>query len=625
MTTKLCWFVALSSGLMLAACGNDTPSAPEKTAAQAPAAAPASKAKPVRGAAAHHVVESEGPKEFEPVPAVPETRPMKEVLAEVHAVGRNQVFFFSEAPVHELKERLAAGGGRSELEVAYDRFMLGSHELRLGHTRDAISDLTLAHEALSKIPDPPADVPKPERFADYVEKIPGKEAAYELGLAYLRLGENENCVCDRGGDSCIFPIAGSGVHEHEEGSLGAIRMFTEVLDAYPENLTCRWLLNIAYMTLGKYPKEVPERWRIPPAVFASDEPFPRFHDIAPQLGLARVNLAGGACLDDFDGDGRLDIFISSMDTGTQMRFWRRAEDGSFEDRSEAVGLSGIYGSLNIDHADFDNDGDLDVVAPRGAWMRKAGRHPKSILRNDGQGNFTDVTYAAGLGKVYYPSQTVALADYDNDGDLDIFFGNEIEDPVKGAYPCELFRNNGDGTFTDVAAEAGVQNFRYTKGASWGDYDNDRWPDLYVSNFDGENRLYHNRGDGTFEDVAKQVGVTKPIRSFPCWFWDFDNDGNLDIFASTYWPHVSFTAASFLGQAEPGRAGRALQGRREGRLHRRRQGPEPALGRHADGLELRRSRQRRLARLLPRDRHAGLRRARAQPSCIATAAARASRT
>jgi hypothetical protein len=391
-------------------------------------------------------------------------------------------------------------------------------------------------------------MPKPERFSEYVEKIPGKEAAFELGLAYLRLGENENCVCARGGDSCIFPIAGSGIHTKEEGSLGAIQYFTEVLEAYPENVSSRWLLNIAYMTLGKYPAGVPERWRIPASTFASEEPFPRFHDVGPRIGLTGMNLAGGACADDFDGDGRLDLFVSSMDTAGQMRLLRRAEDGSFEDATPQSGLTGIFGALYIDHADMDNDGDLDVVAPRGAWMRAGGRHPKSLLLNDGHGNFTDVTYAAGLGKVYYPSQTVAIADYDNDGDLDLFFGNEIAS--KEPYPSELFRNNGDGTFTDIAEAAGVRNMAFAKGASWGDYDNDRWPDLYVSNYEGENHLYHNRGDGTFEDVAPKLGLTKPIRSFPCWFWDFDNDGNLDIYASTYWPHVSFTAASFLGKPSP---------------------------------------------------------------------------
>jgi hypothetical protein len=224
------------------------------------------------------------------------------------------------------------------------------------------------------------------------------------------------------------------------------------------------------------------------------------------------------------------------------------EDGTFADRSKEAGLTGIFGSLNLDHADFDNDGDLDVVALRGGWMREGGRHPKSLLRNDGNGRFTDVTFAAGLGQVYYPSQTVAVADYDNDGDLDLFFGNEVEE--KDPYPSELFRNNGDGTFTDVAEAAGVRNFRFAKGASWGDYDEDRWPDLYVSNFDGDNRLYRNRGDGTFEDVAPKLGLTKPYRSFPCWFWDFDNDGNLDLWVSSYWPHVMYTAATFLKTPSP---------------------------------------------------------------------------
>src|SRR5688572_15454321 len=300
---------AFTVGLVLGACGGEAPSgpapsgpAPKGAAAKAAGAAQAPKSQ--SGAAAHRVAEGQKV-DFEQVPAQPETRSMTEVLAEVHAVGRDKIFFFSDAPVLEIQARLAAGG-RSELEVAYDQFTLGSHQLRLGQTREAIDNLTLAHDALAVLP-PSENVPKPERFAEYVERIPGKEAAYELGLAYLRLGENDNCVCERGGDSCIFPIAGSGVHEHEEGSRGAIKYFTEVLEAYPENLTCRWLLNVAYMTLGEWPAEVPEPWRIMPATFApEDREFPRFHDIAPSLGLAQMNLAGGICADDFDGDGRLD-------------------------------------------------------------------------------------------------------------------------------------------------------------------------------------------------------------------------------------------------------------------------------------------------------------------------------
>ena len=146
--------------------------------------------------------------------------------------------------------------------------------------------------------------------------------------------------------------------------------------------------------------------------------------------------------------------------------------------------------LNLLQADYDNDGDLDIYVLRGAWLGQAGRHPDSLLRNDGKARFRDATFDAGLGEAHYPTQTAAWADYDNDGDLDLYVGNEV-------FPCRLFRNNGDGSFTDVAEFAGVTNDDVAKAVVWGDYDGDRYPDLYVSNFGGPNRLYHNNGDGTF--------------------------------------------------------------------------------------------------------------------------------
>ena len=161
--------------------------------------------------------------------------------------------------------------------------------------------------------------------------------------------------------------------------------------------------------------------------------------------------------------------------------------------------------------------------------------------------------------MHYPTQSAAWADYDNDGDLDLYVGNETSfqetrSPTDSAnsiqpstlfYPSQLFRNNGDGSFTDVAQSAGVTNDRWAKAVTWRDYDNDRFPDLYVSNFLGLNRLYHNNRDGTFTDVAPTVGVTEPKASFPAWFWDLDNDGNLDLFVSARTAGIAEIAASYL--------------------------------------------------------------------------------
>jgi hypothetical protein len=157
----------------------------------------------------------------------------------------------------------------------------------------------------------------------------------------------------------------------------------------------------------------------------------------------------------------------------------------------------------------------------------------------------------------YPTQAAAWADYDLDGDLDLYIGNEAGDSlgmaageVTDPFPSQLLRNNGNGTFTDVARTAGVLNGRFTKGAAWGDFDNDGDADLYLSNF-GANRLYRN-DRGTFADVAEEMGVTEPAgASFGTWFFDYNNDGWLDIFVNDYGAPFEDVSASNLGLATEG--------------------------------------------------------------------------
>jgi len=163
--------------------------------------------------------------------------------------------------------------------------------------------------------------------------------------------------------------------------------------------------------------------------------------------------------------------------------------------------------------------------------------------------FRDISEKAGLTgwhhKMGTPKKTfiletigsgVALLDYDNDGWLDIYLVNgstyEALDGKANPPRAALFHNNHDGTFTDVAAQAGVTNERWGFGVAVGDYDNDGWPDLYVSNF-GKNRLYHNNHDGTFTDVAERAGVTLGNWSTGASFGDYDGDGKLDLFVPGY--------------------------------------------------------------------------------------------
>ena len=457
---------------------------------------------------------------------------MVALLAEIAARTADEHPFLGDKALRALEAQLGSLPPGAGARVRWDlEKRIGVEKLRLGRNEEAVRHLENAYGHLAA-----------------VEKEIGSDEArstvFQLALANLRMGETQNCVSRHTAESCILPLQGSAVHVDQRGSRRAIELLQRILAISPDHITSRWLLNIAYMTIGGWPGQVPREHLVPPSAFATDVEFPRFTNVAAKLGLDRNNLSGGAVIDDLDGDRDLDILISSFHTAGQLVLYRNEGGGRFEDRTIEAGLQGLLGGLNMVQADYDNDGNVDVYVIRGAWLGAVGRHPDSLIRNNGNGTFTDVTFAAGLGRAHWPSQTACWGDYDNDGDLDLFVGNETGPTLRS--PCELFRNEGNGTFTEVAAEAGVENFRFTKGAVWGDYDNDRLPDLYVSNLGEENRLYRNEGNGKFTDVAPKLGVTHPVRSFPVWFWDFDNDGALDIFVSSYWPPVHHSAASYMG-------------------------------------------------------------------------------
>lgn len=394
------------------------------------------------------------------------------------------------------------------------------------------------------------------------------ESLLQEALIYLRVAEQQNCCARSIPDSCLLPIRDKGVHERKEGSTRAIQVLGQVLAMQPNHIRARWLLNIAHMTLGSYPDGVPERFLVPPSVFASEYPLPRFHNVAADCGLDVYAHAGGAALDDFDNDGLLDLVTSSLGFEDQLRFFCSKGGGKFEERTDQAGTLGEVGGLNLVHADYDNDGLLDVLVLRGGWMESQGCFPLSLLRNNGNRTFTDVTEAAGLLR-FAPTQTAVWLDYDGDGWLDIFVGNESSGT--NSHPCHLFRNDGRGRFADVASTVGVDFVGYVKGAVAGDYDNDGRPDLFLSVLTGDNVLFHNDGPvaagGTgaiwkFTNVASRAGVVEPQNSFGCFFFDYDNDGWLDLFVVGYGQTMADgMAADYLGL--PTRAERGILFHNEG--------------------------------------------------------------
>ena len=305
-------------------------------------------------------------------------------------------------------------------------------------------------------------------------------------------------------------------------------------------MRARWLLNIAYMTLGEHPDKVPPQWLIPVSAFDSDYDIKRFPDVAGAVALDLDTLSGGVIADDFDEDGDLDLFISARGELDQLRYFRNEANGTFLDRTQEAGLIGLFGGLNLVQADYNNDGLLDVFVMRGAWLGTEGHFPQSLLRNNGDGTFADVTEAAGVLSPN-PTQAAVWLDFNNDGWIDLFIGNESTPGDTNR--CALFRNNQDGTFTECAAQCGVDAIGYVKAVGVGDYNNDGWPDLYLSARGEAKILYRNEGPQSgdrswkgawrFKNVAADAGVREPLHSFPTWFFDYDNDGWQDIFVCGY--------------------------------------------------------------------------------------------
>jgi len=363
-----------------------------------------------------------------------------------------------------------------------------------------------------------------------------------LAISYMRIGEQLNCRDNHTTESCLFPIKGGGVHKNKTGSQKAIEIYKEILKVFPGDLQSKWLLNVAYMTLGEYPTAVPTHLLIPQNVFKPEYNLPVFENISMNIGLDVNELAGGVIVDDFNNDGYIDVLVSSWGLFGQLHYFESDGNGSYVEKTEISGLNGLTGGLNMVQADYNNDGHLDFYIIRSAWSgyKWMGQLPNSLIKNNGDGTFSDVTIATGM-YAPHPTQSAVWFDFNADGWLDLYVGNETH-TAQELNPAQFFLNQKDGTFKDIAPQLNLNITNYIKGVATADANNDGWEDLYISILDGPNKLFMNRGgtsieDWKFEEISVKAKVSDPQESFPTWFFDYNNDGWEDIFVSCYDPYL----------------------------------------------------------------------------------------
>lgn len=397
------------------------------------------------------------------------------------------------------------------VENSQKRLIYGIEVLNAGRTQDAIINL----EALAN----------DYRISMETVDIKTKAILDCLALAYLRLGEQENCINRPSSGSCTLPISSTNVYSLKAGPEKAISILLPLLDKFPEDINNRWLLNLAYMTLGQYPQKVPAKWLIPIGDKGSSQ---MFVEKAAEKSIDFVGLSGGVIAEDFNNDGWIDIFCTSYGMQDSPKLYLNDQNGGFSDVSDKAGLEGLFGGLNCMQTDYNNDGWMDIFILRGGWLHASGKHPNSLLENQGDGTFKDITFKVGLEEAS-PTQTAVWLDFDRDGWLDVFIGNESDN---GAFPSKLFRNNEGKFFDDVTKKSGINVNVYAKGVNAGDIDLDGFPELYISNLKGRNILLKNE-KGHFREITDDALVAGPSASFPCWFWDVDQDGHQDVFVSSY--------------------------------------------------------------------------------------------
>jgi tetratricopeptide (TPR) repeat protein len=324
----------------------------------------------------------------------------------------------------------------------------------------------------------------------------------EMGASYYRLGD--------------FAEAGRNFWEAMQTRMNAVD---------------QWLFRVAIDRVPGPPPAVPANMLFAvdePAIDPANPPLLAFEDMAPKLGIHHLNGNGTCAWGDIDGDGKLDLIVAG--SGTFIRVYHNDGD-KFTDVTEQVGLGHVPSGYSLNLVDYDNDGWLDLFISLNGW---SGPMRDRLFHNE-HSKFVDVSKKSGADDP--GSGFVSLwADLDNDGRVDLVVANGV---LKDGSVPQIYRNNGDGTFTNMTKAAGMNEPPAwgTIGIALGDYDKDGRVDILINGHGGApDRLYHNDGNWHFTEVAKKAGVVQPPHNgFVCFFFDYNNDGWPDILTTSLAP------------------------------------------------------------------------------------------
>ena len=374
-----------------------------------------------------------------------------------------------------------------------------------------------------------------ERYQLHLQAHPGDMKTHlELGRVYVKCGLYDQAVEQLDIASQDPGTRAKAKHEsalaHFRGGhmREAIADGVEAMKADPSNERARASMWLASKSMGGYPEWVPASSRMELKV-GYDQTRVRFEDIAARIGMDKICAGRGTAVFDFNNDGLLDIVITAAHAGCTL--YRNNGDGTFTDVSVGSGLDGCINAFVVIAGDYDNDGFVDLFVTRqGFYYGNC-----ALYHNNGDGTFTDVTLQAGV-QTWGPAYTASFVDYDCDGHLDLFIAFNLGGMFDRRLKNRLFHNNGDGTFTDVTAESGLDTVFTTIGSCWGDYNNDGYPDLFLSSGLGRPQLFRNNGNGTFSDVSAEAGLSAFVVGTTCFFADYNNDGLLDIVQYSWSDH-----------------------------------------------------------------------------------------